>query len=224
MPWGEWTLVQCGASQVPITGLEDKRQITTLLAATKAGDTLPPQLIYTGKTDRCLPKNVDFPTGLDVTCNPSHRADNAQVCGHSAMRKKSEKKLLDNPDQKALLILAAAHRVDTVMQKLQNAGFVLLYIPAACTDKLQPLDLLVNNCKTFKDALKGEFHSWYSNEVVAQISSLENEGGEANISAVRVDLRLSVIKPKHVGWLIEAHKIISEKISLIKESFNKVGL
>jgi hypothetical protein len=35
-----------GSKQVKMVGLIDKRQITTLLACTKSGKLLPPQLIY----------------------------------------------------------------------------------------------------------------------------------------------------------------------------------
>ena len=228
VPGGGWTLEQSGVKQVTVIGLEDKRQITALLAITKAGDTLPPQLIYTGKTDRSLPKHVIFPAGWDITCNASHWSTEETMLRYVDTVLKPYiqyvRNRLEKPDQKALLILDvfAAHRVATVMRKVEDAGFVLLYVPAACTDKLQPLDLLIN--KPFKEALKGAFHKWYSNEVVSQMSAMEDEGGEANMSAVRVDLRLSVIKPMHAQWLIEAHKAISQKGALIKESFVKAGL
>ena len=39
---------------------------------TAAGDVLPMQLNYTGKTQRCHPKGVPFPDGLDVTHSKIH--------------------------------------------------------------------------------------------------------------------------------------------------------
>ena len=63
---GEWTMEEKGSKQVSITGIDDKCQIT-LLGITKSGTLLPPQLIYAGKTERCLPQKVKFPDDSDVT-------------------------------------------------------------------------------------------------------------------------------------------------------------
>lgn len=63
---------QRGAQQVSITGLDDKRQMTLLLAITKSGSLLSPQLIYPGKSDRCLPKGLVFPSSWDITYTESH--------------------------------------------------------------------------------------------------------------------------------------------------------
>lgn len=46
IPGGDWTMDQRGAQQVSITGLDDKRQVTLLLAINKSGSLLSPQLIY----------------------------------------------------------------------------------------------------------------------------------------------------------------------------------
>lgn len=72
VPGGEWTMDERGSTQVTIAGLYDKRQITVLLAAAKDGTLLPPQVIYAGKSDRCLPKGVRFPNDWDVTHTESH--------------------------------------------------------------------------------------------------------------------------------------------------------
>jgi hypothetical protein len=56
-----------GSKQVKMVGLNDKRQITALLACTKSGKLLPPQLIYAGKTDACHPKvTLYIPKKLSV--------------------------------------------------------------------------------------------------------------------------------------------------------------
>lgn len=48
-----------GAQEVPILWLDDKRQITAVLAATAYGSLLPVQLIFQGKTVRCLPSKAE---------------------------------------------------------------------------------------------------------------------------------------------------------------------
>ena len=63
-----------GTKKVDITGMNDKRQITVVLSVTKTGLYLPPQLIYAGKTSKCLPK-VDLLAGWCVTCTDNHWAN-----------------------------------------------------------------------------------------------------------------------------------------------------
>ena len=50
VPGGQWTLKFVGSKQVTIAGLDDKRQITVVLAATKDGNTFPPQVVNAGVT------------------------------------------------------------------------------------------------------------------------------------------------------------------------------
>ena len=59
VPISSWTMEQEGAKRVEIAGKDDKQQITAVLACTMNGDFLPLQLVYQGKTPRCLPQ-VEF--------------------------------------------------------------------------------------------------------------------------------------------------------------------
>lgn len=52
-PVSEWTMEVSGSKQVPISYFDDKRQMTVLLACTMAGNMLPAQCIYQGKSDIC---------------------------------------------------------------------------------------------------------------------------------------------------------------------------
>ena len=60
-----------GAKNVPIKGVDDKRQITATFAVSATGEFLPMQLIYAGKTKRCLPK-IEFPRSFNVTYTENH--------------------------------------------------------------------------------------------------------------------------------------------------------
>ena len=71
VPVNPWTMAEKGSEQVPIAQLDDKRQMTVLLACTKSGEMLPPQLIYQGKTDLCHP-TYPFPESWDITHTDSH--------------------------------------------------------------------------------------------------------------------------------------------------------
>lgn len=55
IPVGSWTMEKEGAKRVETTGVDDKRQITTVFAGSLTGDFLLPQLIYKGTTCQCLP-------------------------------------------------------------------------------------------------------------------------------------------------------------------------
>ena len=78
------TLNEKGAKSVPLQG-KGKKQITGTFAVSMTGDFLPMQLIYEGKTPRCLPKDVEFPKEFDVTFIPNHWSN-----------EEKSKKLLDN--------------------------------------------------------------------------------------------------------------------------------
>ena len=71
VPTGDWTMEKEGAKIVPIAHSDDKRQLTAVLAITAAGEYLPPQLLYQGKTPKCHPQ-VSFPAGWDVWHSHNH--------------------------------------------------------------------------------------------------------------------------------------------------------
>ena len=68
---GKYTFDAKGAKTVPIKGIDDKRQITATFTVSMTGKFLPTQLIYEGKTPRCLPR-FDFPADFNVTFSDNH--------------------------------------------------------------------------------------------------------------------------------------------------------
>ena len=74
IPVSSWTMEKQGSKRVEISGLDDKRQITAVLGVIMSGYFLPPQIIYTGTTTRCLPK-VHFPAGWHITFTDNHWAN-----------------------------------------------------------------------------------------------------------------------------------------------------
>ena len=63
VPISSWTMEEEGKKRVEISGMNDKRQITMVLAVTKNGHYLSPQVVYAGKISKLLPK-VQFTTWL----------------------------------------------------------------------------------------------------------------------------------------------------------------
>lgn len=74
VPVSSWTMAPEGAKRIEIAGVDDKRQITAVFAGTMSGKFLPPQIIYKGKTEKCLP-TVEFPKEWHITNTPNHWAN-----------------------------------------------------------------------------------------------------------------------------------------------------
>ena len=68
---GKYTFDLKGSKTVPVKGIDDKRQITATFAISLSGEFLPLQVIYEGKTKRCLPK-YQFRKEFDVTFSENH--------------------------------------------------------------------------------------------------------------------------------------------------------
>ena len=71
VPTSHWTVEQEWTKHVEIIAKDDKRQITAVFVGSSSKDFLPPQLIYEGKTDRCLPQ-FQFPSAWNVTKSENH--------------------------------------------------------------------------------------------------------------------------------------------------------
>ena len=70
-----------GAKNVPIKGVDDKRQITTTFAISATGEFLPVKLIYPGKTKRCLP-NFQFPRTFQITYTENYWSNQRKAVEH----------------------------------------------------------------------------------------------------------------------------------------------
>ena len=217
-----------GSKQVKMVGLGDKRQITALLSVTKSGHLLPPQLIYPGKTDACHPK-VTFPDDWDITHTESHWstedtmirfAKNVLIPYVESVRKSLP---ITNHDQTALAIFDVfqAHTSEKLLLLLKKSGIRYVFVPASCTDQLQPLDQNIN--KKYKDDIKKQFQLWYADEFTKLLKD-KKSGNDDERSHVKIDLRTSVVKPMHAKWVIKSHKQFEKEREFMKRSFEAVGI
>ena len=113
-------------------------------------DLLPPHLLYQGKIEACHPK-VEFPEGWDIWHSDNHWSNESTMLRYAQNvlipYVNQTRDDLDLPlKQPALAIfdVFAAHRVDSFIKKLTNAGIKIKFIPGGCTGELQPLDLSGN--------------------------------------------------------------------------------
>ena len=58
LPTTNVVMAEQGTEHVPVRGGDDKGAITVTVIRSLSGKMLPFQIIYTGKTERCLPKNA----------------------------------------------------------------------------------------------------------------------------------------------------------------------
>ena len=68
---GKYTFDVKGVKTVPIEGIDGKRQITATFAISMSGEFLPIQVIFEGKTKRCLLKYT-FPASFDAAFSENH--------------------------------------------------------------------------------------------------------------------------------------------------------
>ena len=67
----------------------------------------------------------------------------------------------------AIFDVFKAHRSDKLLVILKKSCIAVVFVPASCTDKLQPLDQTIN--KKYKEELKKEFQMWFADMVAKKL-------------------------------------------------------
>ena len=122
---------------------------------------LPPQLIYKGTTERCLPR-IQFPKEWHVTYGINHWANESTMvdyiekilCPYIA-RKRYELKLDDTHPALVIFDSFKAQTTDRVLKLLEDNHIYSIMVSPNCTDRLQPMDISVN--KAAKHFLRDSF-------------------------------------------------------------------
>ena len=109
VPTTNVTMAEQGTVHIPVRGGVDKRAITLTVIQSLSGKMLPFRIIYTGKTERCLPKNATGKENFLFSYNEKHWSNEVEIL--SLIDKnivpyiENVKKELQVPnDQKSLLI------------------------------------------------------------------------------------------------------------------------
>ena len=218
VPVSSWTMETEGLKRIEVAGKDDKRQITAVFGASMEGDFLPVQLVYQGKTTRCLPQ-VEFPVGWDITYSENHWS-NENTMKHYIdniilpyIRKKRDDLKLPH-DYPALTFFDnfKGQCTPPLLQILDDNHINVLLIPPNCTDKLQPLDISVN--KAAKEFMCREFQKWYAQQVYDQL--------QGNSETASVDLRLTIVKPLGAQWLISLCDYFKGKPDIVRNGFRYI--
>ena len=204
---GKSTMAKRGDKSVSIKGLSDKRNITLTLIITLAGDFLPLQIIYGGKTDRCHPRDFRFPC---ISHNAKHWSNEEEtirlmdtIIVPYIVEKRSQ---LNHPaTQKALVIwdVLRGQVTDKVLDKFKLLNCEFVAVPANMTHFFQPLDLTVN--RSAKQFMQKQFVMYYSETAFVKDKL---ESGE-RVEDMEVDLRLTAIKPLHARWLVSIYNLFT---------------
>ena len=215
VPSTSWMMEKIGTSRVEVVTKDDKQQITAMFGGSMSGDFLPPQLIYEGKTERCLPQ-YKFPSSWHIKIHmDNHWSNEITMTQYVEMiivpyinNKRKELKL--SHDQPVLLLIFdnfKAQTTSSLLKLLDSHNVDVVLLPANCTDKLQPLDLSIN--KPAKDFLHSIFQEWYAKELCSQLQ------GESE--AYPIDLKLIVMKPLSAGWIVSLYDYIKSKPDLVNK-------
>ena len=190
------------------------------------GDFLPPQLIYQGKTPRCLP-NIDFPVGWDITFTENHWSNETVMIDyvHKILLpyiEEKKKQLKLEPQQPALVIFDRfrGQCTERFLSLLKENDLYLLIVPPNCTDRMQSLDVSVN--KAAKEFLTRQFQEWYAVKVSYQIR--QQEGQEDHPFTVPIDFKMAIVKPLGAKWMIKLYDYMNNYPEIITNGFHKADI
>jgi hypothetical protein len=226
VPSSSYTYEREGSSSVAVIGAEDKRQITVCLASSMNGDLLPLQLIFQGKTPRCLPSATPASIAAQVhlTYSDNHWSSQAtmqqyisEVIMPYAQKKIEEHRL--RLDSKIILVLDvwAVHKSEEfrLFLRMKYPRIQLVFVPPNCTSRLQVADVVLQ--RPFKVGVTTSFNLWAVEQVREQLKSL-SPGTTPLLDHVT---KMSVVKPLVLQWTIESWSKLRERRDLINDGWKK---
>ena len=219
---GKYTFCMKGSTTVPIKGVDDKRQITATFTVSASGVFLPIQLIYQGKTKRCLPK-FKFPKEFQVTFTKNHWS-NFGKCVDLFQKiifpyLHAKKMELGYPDEQFSLIITDTFKGqdnEEIKNLCNRNNCELVIVPHNLTNKFQPLDLTIN--QKAKKFISNKFNAWYAEKVSKQLMNGRAAGD------VKVSLKLSDLKPLHAKWIVDMYGYLKLQNESIVKGFEKAGI
>jgi hypothetical protein len=221
VPTSDRTFAPKGAKDVIIRGKNDKRQVTLLVSASASGVLLPLQLVFAGKTKRCLPKSLK--EHLVYTFSDNHWS-NAKTMDEYLntilfpylVETRSVLGLPEN--HKALIIMDVwhGHREDLFRAKLTENNCMFVYVPGGLTSILQPMDVGVNG--PLKSAAAKEFARLMQQRVANHVTTTGSIDGYEHSLAMEI-VRTLAAECLEAAWL---H--VSSMSDHIRDSFTKATI
>ena len=203
--------------RLPIKGIDDKRQITATFTVSMTGKFLPIQLIYKGKTLRCLPR-FNFPADFNVAFSDNHWSNTEKSI--EPFKKvifpclKQAKARLKYPKEQISLIIMDTFKGqdnDVILDLCEKRMCQVVVVPHNLTNKFQPLDITV--IKPAKSFMSSKYNEWFSKQVSQQ---LEQGIQPAN---VKVCLGLIELKLMPAKWILELYNHLCHPNEIIPNVF-----
>ena len=225
---GTRTWAEKGSKHVQVLGMEDKRQITATLSSSATGQLLPLQIVFTGSTERSLPPRnagrlMCEEAGWHLTFSANHWS-NLTTCKQfveavlQPYRRKQVQAMGLDSNSKLVWILDcwSVHISQEFMSwlKVTHVEILLIFVPANCTSIFQPADVILQ--RPFKHGFRQQFDQYTSETLGQQID-------EKELQDVKLDTKISVLKPLICGWLWHAWQHIN-KPSMIQKGWSMCGL
>ena len=103
----------------------------------------------------------------------------------------------------------------TIKSLLQQNIIIAVQIPPNCTDRLQPMDVLIN--KPMKEGMRTRFQTWYASEVQKQLKDVP-------VDQVKVGITNAAIKTLSANWIISTWQEIENRPDLAINGFRAAGI
>ena len=219
---GQYTFSFKGSKNVPIKGVDDKRQVTATFAVSSVGKFLAIQLIYTGKTARSLPK-YEFPASFSVGFTKNHWSNTDksieffdEIIFPYLQQVKEEKGLPQEHHSLVIMDTFKGQDNDILKEFCSKNRCEVVIVPHNLTNKFQPLDLTVN--KATKAFIQNQYNDWFSDQVARQLKSGKDP------TDIKVSSKLSDLKPLHASWIVDLYKHMQGDDELILKGFKEAGI
>ena len=218
VPVDNYTYEARSSKDVKVIGAEDKRQITACIASSLDGDLLPLQLVFTGKSDKCLPASTPaaVAASVHITHSDNHWSNQQtmQQWVKDVLVPYSKLRIVQHSlpaDSKVILVLDvwAVHKSIEfrTFLRVHHPNIHLVFVPANCTSKLQVADVMLQ--RPFKHGIKQKFNEWAASKIAEQIDTNA-------IIGLAPYLKMASIKPLILQWCIDSWARMREGRDLIK--------
>jgi hypothetical protein len=235
VPASKYTYHHKKNKHVSITGQDDKRQITMVVGGTLEGDLLPFQLVFAGQeANRQQHKAVPAlhadtalrikKEGWHLTQTPNHWSSQQSMRDYvdviitpwvSAKREQHK-----CPDSHVLLLFDcwSVHKSKEFLDwmKGQYPMYHVVFIPAGCTGKAQPADVVMQ--RPLKCEITNQFLQWTTEIMMAQMGTNSDA-----IPNFEISTSMGTLKPKVVGWALEAWTKLRKRKEMIFKGWAKIG-
>ena len=124
-------------------------------------------------------------------------------------------KLPENANALLIFGVFKGQTKSAVNDLLKKNDIIAIHIPNSRTNLFQLLDISVNkSAKCFID----KYQDWYAEKVLQQLNRV------VAAHDVKVDMKLSIMKPLHAKWIIEMYHHLKRSKQIVISGFRKAHI